>query len=131
MKTPQEVSALVREELARIKDPKIGSRLAGVLVLPYPSERGWDYGKPGEKFVCWVVLEHRRSNTAIGYCEEGFGPRCSWGLLSLTGPCLNMGMDSGWFSTLEDAFKDSWANQDQEPNQPPEPTRPFGPSGSS
>lgn len=76
---------------------------------PYTVERGWDYGKISERFICWTVLEHPPSNTAIAYCEQGFGPSNPWGLVFLTGEQMGIGMDSGWFSTLESAMRDSMA----------------------
>jgi hypothetical protein len=54
------------------------------------------YGPPGQKYTCWTVLEHRPSNTGIAYCEEGFGPSFPWGLIFLSGPHMNIGMDAGW-----------------------------------
>jgi len=110
MKTPDQISNLVRAELARIEDTETKTRILSLLVTPYPSGRGWDYGKPGETFVCWMVLEHRESNVGIAYCDQGFGPKCPWGLLSLEGPHMSMGMDCGWYPTLEGAFLESSAS---------------------
>ena len=50
--------------------------------------------------------EHASSNTGIAYCAQGFGPTDPWGLLFLAGPQKSMGMDSGWFITLEHAFRE-------------------------
>ena len=66
-----------------------------------------DYGEESRTYPCWIVLEHRASNTGIAYCAYGFGPGDPWGLLFLGGPHLSMGMDSAWFVTLEDAFRQS------------------------
>ena len=49
------------------------------------------------------------ANTGIAYCPEGFGPRDPWGLVFLSGEHMSMGMDSGWFTSLEDAFRESSA----------------------
>jgi hypothetical protein len=38
-----------------------------------------------------------------------FGPRDPWGLLFIAGRHLSMGMDSGWFISLEDAVRASMA----------------------
>src|SRR5260221_7478632 len=74
-------------------------------------ERGWDYGAPGESYPCWLLLAHRPSNTAIAYCEFGFGPATPWGLLFLEGTQhMSMGMDSGWFDCFLDAYFDSKAS---------------------
>ena len=110
--TAAEVSSLVREQLAQIKDKRIAARIGELLVSPYSTERDWDYGRPGERYVCWMVLEHRESNTGIAYCSQGFGPKHPWGLLFLAGPHMSMGMDSGWYSTLEWTFRESMAAED-------------------
>jgi hypothetical protein len=109
MLTANDVSSLVREQLDRITDPVLSTRISELLVAPYPVERDWDYGSIGERFVCWTVLEHPPSNTAIAYCEQGFGPSDPWGLVSVSGDHMGIGMDSGWFSTLESAMRDSMA----------------------
>lgn len=97
----------IETELARITDSLLVSRIRQLLVTPTPHERDWDYGLPGQTYVCWNVLEHRASNTAIVYCESGFGPLHPWGLVALTGPGTGMGMDSSWYETLEDAVRES------------------------
>ena len=55
------------------------------------SMRGWDFGEPGQKFPCWIVLDHLPTNTCIAYCENGFGPSYPWGLLFIKGQHLSMG----------------------------------------
>ncbi|CAG0933531.1 hypothetical protein TFLX_03094 [Thermoflexales bacterium] len=70
-------------------------------------------GKKGQTYPCWIVLEHKESNTGIAYCDYGFGPKDPWGLVFLSGD--SMGMDSGWFSSLEDAFRESMAREGPNP----------------
>jgi len=101
--------ALVAEQLSLIQDALCLSALRGLLVDPYPVLRDWDYGEAGQQFVCWTVMEHRSSNTGIAYCDEGFGPSDPWGLVFLSGTHTSIGMDSGWYRTLEDAFRESMA----------------------
>jgi hypothetical protein len=103
---------LVEAELSRFHDPAASSRLRELLVSPYPVERAWDYGAVDERYVCWTVAEHRPSDTAIVYCDRGFGPENPWGLVAFAGPGMNIGMDSGWFPRLEVALKDSMAWDD-------------------
>ena len=103
------VGQLVAEQLARVSEPTVAARIRSLLVSPYSVAREFDYGSPKISYPCWTVLEHRPSNTGIAYCEQGFGPRCPWGLVSLSGRCMSIGMDCGWFSTLEAAFRDSMA----------------------
>ena len=108
--TVGEVTWIVQKELAKIEDVRVRDRIRGFLVPPYAVDGEWDYGKPDQTCVCWVVLEHRESETGIAYCEEGFGPAMPWGLMWLTGsPRLRIGMDSGWYDALEDVFKESRA----------------------
>ncbi len=108
MKASQ-VSALVEVELTRISSPSTVALIRRLLVPPHCEQRPWDYGESGERYPCWIVAEHPSSNTAFAYCEHGFGPKCPWGLLWLSGEHLNMGMDSSWFTSLEDVVKDSYA----------------------
>ena len=109
MLTATEVSSIVNSELARITDPALLNRIHELLVRPYPVERDWDYGRNGERFTCWTVLEHSHSNTAIAYCRQGFGPSEPWGLVFLSGEYMGIGMDSAWFSSLESAMRESKA----------------------
>lgn len=109
MLTANDVSSLVAKELERIADPALRTKLRELLVSPYAVERDWDYGRVGEKFICWTILEHRPSNTGVAYCSEGFGPADPWGLVFLSGDYMSIGMDSLWYSTLESAMRESVA----------------------
>jgi len=113
MPTPQltsaEVRALVEAQIATIRDEALLTRIRELLVPPHAVVRAWDYGTPDEAFTCWTVLEHPGSNTGIGYCPQGFGPQYPWGLVFLSGPNMSLGMDSGWFRSLEDAMRESMA----------------------
>jgi hypothetical protein len=105
---------LIERELAVVADPRVLTAIRALLVEPKPVMWGWDYGEPDQQFECWTVLDDARgSETAIVYCEEGFGPSMPWGLVwtgtDEKGAPASMGMDSGWFSTLTEAFLDSAA----------------------
>ena len=93
----------------RITDPALLARIRELLVVPYAVERDWDYGGIGDRFTCWTVLEHPPSNTGIAYCPQGFGPSDPWGLVSLSGEHMGIGMDASWFPTLESAVLGSKA----------------------
>lgn len=99
----------VDAELSRIDDATLLSTMKPLLVVPRREMREWDYGDPGQTFPCWIVLDHVPTNTCIAYCDNGFGPSSPWGLLFIAGDYLSMGMDSGWYSKLEDAFRESMA----------------------
>jgi|SRR3954464_7472278 hypothetical protein len=109
MVTADDVSARLTEELTRISDSALLARIRELLVPPYSVQRDWDYGRPGDKFICWTVLEHPPSNTGIAYCEQGFGPTNPWGLVFLSGNHMGIGMDSAWFASLESAMRESMA----------------------
>jgi len=105
-----DVEQLVDQELSRISDPALLARISGLRVPSYAVVREWDYGLPDEAYSCWTVVEHRLVNVGIAYCEAGFGPQAPWGLVFLSGPYMSIGMDSGWFTSLEEAARDlvSW-----------------------
>jgi hypothetical protein len=105
--SPESITALLELELSALSDSRVVDHIRSLLVTPKCQSRPWDYGQPGEEFPCWLVLEHLVSNTAIAYCEQGFGPEMPWGLLFLTGKHMSMGMDSGWFEHFLEAYFDS------------------------
>ena len=101
---------LIEKELAMLDDNRVIEHIRRLLIPPCLQTKAWDYGEPGDAYPCWLVLAHQASNTAIAYCEFGFGPKNPWGLLFLEGSeYLSMGMDSGWFRHFLDAYFDSFA----------------------
>lgn len=107
MKTADEITALVASELAAIADPLVREGLAAALVMPWKRQLEWDYGAPDEAYPGWIVAEDHETDTGIAWCDQGFGPKNPWGLVFLSH--ASMGMDSGWFAWLEEAFADSFA----------------------
>lgn len=82
------------------------------LIEPVPFLAGWDYGLPGQQYTCWNVFHHEQTGTDIAFCNEGFGPRCPWGLMDLHAQPENgprMGMDSGWLPNFMECFWESFA----------------------
>ena len=104
-----DVTALVEAQLAGVGDPKVVALIRSLIVPPRCELRPWDYGPPGTQYPCWIVAVHAPSQTGFAYCEQGFGPRCPWGLLWLSGEHLNMGMDCSWYDSLEAAIRESFA----------------------
>jgi hypothetical protein len=107
-----ELKTLIECELENLTDVRVIAHIRGLLVEPKVVLRDWDYGPPGEQYPCWAVLNDDRSNTGIAYCEQGFGPRCPWGLVWLGSEehrHMSIGMDSGWYPTFLDAFFESFA----------------------
>lgn len=110
-----DIEALVARQVARISQAELLEALRPLLVQPRCEQRPWDYGAAGQTYPCWIVAEHQPSNIGIAYCESGFGPSSPWGLLFLRGPHLSMGVDSQWFVSLEQAFRDSMAWEGENP----------------
>jgi hypothetical protein len=100
---------LIDAELSHVHDARVVSHIRAILIEPYSIMRDWDYGKPGQQFLCWMVLKDSVTGAEIGYCEEGFGPKCPWGLLD-SGVDRSMGMDSGWYTSFMDAYFESCAS---------------------
>jgi hypothetical protein len=103
------LKTMVADELAILTDERVVAHIQAFLVEPTVTIRDWDYGQEGERYPCWTVLRHLPSNTAIAYCENGFGPRSPWGLVWLEGDqrLMSIGPDSAWFTTFLQAFFDS------------------------
>lgn len=102
---PAAIKAAIQEEVSSLRDIRVRAHIERLLVEPKPMLRGWDYGLPGEKLLCWTVLEHPFTGTGVAYCEQGFGPLCPWGLVWLDGDerHLSIGQDCGWFSKFLEA----------------------------
>jgi len=109
--TAMSLTALIEGELSALKDPRVINHIRGLLIPPEPQMRPWDYGTPGEAYLCWIVLADTSSNAGIAYCESGFGPSAPWGLISQA-KHTSMGMDSGWFTRFLKAYFDSAPSTD-------------------
>ncbi len=103
------ITTLVDAQLKEVSDETVRSLIQSHRVAPRCEPRPWDYAESNQTYPCWIVLEHR--DVAVAYCEQGFGPRNPWGLLWIAGARLSMGMDSGWFNSLEDAARDLFTNE--------------------
>jgi hypothetical protein len=116
---PIPVTVLVREGLASIADARVATVLREHLVEPRPCLLAWDYGHPHAEFPeprypGFIVAIFASSGTGIAYSAYGFGPAYPWGLVFIDNPAY--GMDSGWYATLEAAFRESMAWD--EPSRP-------------
>jgi hypothetical protein len=110
-----EIEVRVENEIAEITQPELIELIRTLRVPARCEMREWDYGIDGQVWPCWIFAEHPPSNTAFAYCENGFGPRDPWGLLFISGEIMSMGMDSSWFSSIEDLFRDSMAWEGENP----------------
>ena len=108
------IEALVASEIERITQPDLVALAQSLRATPVLEDRPWDYGQEAQTYPCWITFRHPPSNTAIAYCSEGFGPTYPWGLLFLAEP-RNMGMDSQWFASVEDALRNCPAWKGENP----------------
>jgi hypothetical protein len=99
---------LIEAELALVQDTRVVSHIRTMLCEPHSIMRNWNYGVRGQQYLCWMVLKDAVTDAEVAYCEEGFGPKCPWGLVS-SGEGASMGMDSAWYPTFMDAYFDSYA----------------------
>ncbi|MFF3225980.1 hypothetical protein ACFYV7_24495 [Nocardia suismassiliense] len=112
MRDEREMAIRVADEVAKIPSGLLVERLKSYLVRPRACLLDWDYGDRHPEFrepryPGFIVAEFPESGTGIAYSEYGFGPPHVWGLVGLVHS--GFGMDSGWFATLEAAFRDSMA----------------------
>ena len=101
------VQTLLEKEIEHIPHQEMREAIERHRVKLRIENREWDYSKEYKTYPCCIVLEDPITNTAIAYCEEGFGPANPWGLLFIKGQHMNMGMDAAWFSCIEDAVRES------------------------
>ena len=85
---------LIEVELSGVQDERVVAHIRAMLIEPYTIMRNWDYGEPDQQYLCWMTLNDPVTGAEIGYCEEGFGLKSPWGLIS-SGENQSMGMDSG------------------------------------
>src|SRR5690606_21856079 len=60
-----QIDALFERELARITQPALVALIKELRVPTRRELRPWDYGVEDQTFPCWILLEHRASNTAV------------------------------------------------------------------
>ena len=73
-------------------------------------ELRWEYGNL-EPFDSWVFADFRERSVGAAYCRGGHGALGSpWGLVFFDQD--SFGMDSGWYPTLYELYKDGWLLDD-------------------
>lgn len=103
---------VIARELEHLTDSRVMTHIQSLLVEPRIVLLNWEYGDPGQQYPGWIVLRQKDSETDIVYCQNGFGPRCPWGLVGSASDerqAISMGMDSGWFPTFMRTYFDSFA----------------------
>ena len=109
-KTKEEVMAEISDQIRLIKDAGLISKINGYLVDPTPNFAIWDYSENKDNYLVWLILKSENDDTGILYSEYGFDFG-NWGLIKLSDQPFHFGSDFQWFSTLEEAFLDSWMAQ--------------------
>ena len=105
-KVARNVAEILDKAISEIPYPDVVAAIHKYIVTPRVVLRNWDY-KENTQYPCWIVAVHPESQTAIAYCEYGFGPSSPWGLLNEPSDFNEMGMDCSWYSRLEDAIRQS------------------------
>jgi hypothetical protein len=104
-RTADEVRVVVAREVQKITDASILQGIQTFLVTPRVEMRIWDWERPPMDYPVWIVAESSRYDYGIAFSDYGFAPEHCWGLVFLSH--RNFDADYCWYSTLEDAYKDS------------------------
>jgi hypothetical protein len=100
MATQADIAGAVAYELSAFRFAAVREWASGLLVPPSRHIREWDYGPPGQRFECWLIVRLPHGHHGIVYSESGHADR--WGLVPLDD--LWFGPDSCWYLRLEDAI---------------------------
>jgi hypothetical protein len=100
-----EVRAVVEGEVRKITDGSIVQGIQTFLITPRLEMRTWGWGKTPADYPVWIVAESSRYDYGIAFSDYGFAPEHSWGLVFSSH--RDFDADYCWYSTLEDAYKDS------------------------
>ena len=109
-KTKVEIIKEVSNQIDLIKDAALVNKINNYLVEPTQHLAIWDYCENEDKYPVWLILKSVDNDTAIIYSEYGFD-FWNWGLIRLSDQPFHFGPDSGWFSSLKEAFEDSWMSE--------------------
>ena len=104
-RTPDEVSLVVEREMQKITDAGVLQGIRTFLIAPRAEMRMWGWEKTPADFPVWIVAESSRYDYGIAFSDYGFAPEHPWGLVFLSHHDFDA--DYCWYSTLEDAYKDS------------------------
>jgi len=105
--TTEEFEVLMSSEISKVNQTEMLELIKSIKGQVRSETRIWNYGIENQEFTCWVAFEHLATKTSIVYCNKGFGPNYPWGLLSTNTPNNDMGIDSQWYISLEDAIRNS------------------------
>lgn len=114
-RTQDEVRFLVEAEVSKITDVGFVQGLQTFLVEPRLEMRTWGWQRPLVDYPVWIVAESTLYDYGIAFSDYGFAPEHPWGLVFLS----HRGFDADycWYSTLEEAYRDSRLLEEHEEKQ--------------
>ena len=104
-RTAEEVRVVVEREVQKITNASILQGIQTFLVTPRVEMRTWGWEKTPADYPVWIIAESSRYDYGIAFSDYGFAPEHAWGLVFLSH--RNFDADYCWYSSLEDAYKDS------------------------
>jgi hypothetical protein len=104
-RTADEVRVDVDREVQKIDDASLLQGIKTFLITPRVEMRTWGWEKIPADYPVWIIAESSRYDYGIAFSDYGFAPEHPWGLVFLSH--RNFDADYCWYSTLEDAYKDS------------------------
>ncbi len=106
-KSKEEVNTEIVNQINLIKNTDVANKIQKYLVEPTLHFAIWDYAEKETKYPVWLILSSEVHDTGILFSEYGYGFG-RWGLIKLSENPIHFGPDFQWYSTLEEAFLDSW-----------------------
>lgn len=106
-KTKADIIKEIQDQLGLFKNQELKEKIESFLIDPTLYHAIWDYSQNQDKYPCWLIIKSEKDDTGITYSEYGFSSE-NWGLMKLSDQPLHFGPDYYWFSTLEEAFLNSW-----------------------
>ena len=108
-KTKADIINEIQDQLKLLEDQELKVKIGNLIVDPILYYAIWDYSDTHDKYPCWLIIKSEKDDTGIIYSEYGFSFG-NWGLVKLSDHPFHFGADYNWFSTLEEAFLNSWMN---------------------
>ena len=115
-RTADEVRVVVEREVQKITDASILQGMKTFLITPRVEMRIWDWEKTPTDYPVWIVAESSRYDYGIAFSDYGFAREHQWGLVFLSHS--NFEADYCWYSTMEDAYKDSRLLEEYQERRP-------------
>ena len=110
--TPADVAALVRDDMAALRDARVFAHVSSLLLTPPWPLRVWVPRYSGEVYEGFLVLSHP-SGAAVAYCPRGYDPAAPWGLVGTPNePPTSAAWCYDWYPRFLDVYFDSKAVTD-------------------